>query len=357
MTRHPLDGCPAARYRRRLRGVLTRPEAAHLARLYFERVRSDWPLRYYGLLHYLSHSASDAEFETTMAIVRGIQARIRSAFGPNFVLINDFFSFRSSNHRLFPDLHQDYDFWVFKRRCSGFNLWVLLDHRDMNYSFDVYDAQQNRGLYRRLYGAHAANAAAAYAHGRARSKHQLRHNNSRASSAAAEELVLPHLESIAFRELRERGGVGGVAAKRTNFALEPGDAFILRQPEVHRTDRHAIRPDQWRLALGFKVLERAPLDSARKHFGPVSQDLTQLQVRCPGLMPPIRPGHAWPDVYGSEVLTAYRATSEASGSWIGWLQAASRHLPAETLVMLLVPVAFAVGMLVLARQSERERRR
>eukprot|EP00900_Chrysochromulina_parva_P015826 jgi/Chrpa1/24244/Chrysochromulina_OHIO_Genome00021019-RA len=28
--------------------------------------------------------------------------------------------------------------------------------------------------------------------------------------------------------------------------------------EIHRTDSHALQPDQWRLAIGFKVLSTAP---------------------------------------------------------------------------------------------------
>lgn len=332
--------CPAARYPRSLPAVLTRDETAHLARVYFEHVRPSWPLRYYGLLHFLGQ-ASEEEFARTMAIVRRVQARVRQAFGPQFMLINDFFSLRSSKHRMFPDLHQDYDFWVHKHRCTGFNVWVLLDHHRMNYSFDVYDVRENRGMYSRLYDAHARSM-----RDPTRPKHRTNHTGT----------GLPHLDANAFLELRERGGVNGVAAAKTNFPLEPGDAFILRQPEVHRTDRHRLRSDQWRLALGFKVLERAPMDSSGKHFGPVSQDLAQLQVRCPGLMPPIRPGRPWPDVYGADLLPAYRASTEATGAWLGWVLSALHRLLdfyGGNAFLLLVPLAFAVVVLALARRAGR----
>jgi hypothetical protein len=32
----------------------------------------------------------------------------------------------------------------------------------------------------------------------------------------------------------------------------------ISQVEIHRTDSHALQPDQWRLAIGFKVLSTAP---------------------------------------------------------------------------------------------------
>ena len=40
--------------------------------------------------------------------------------------------------------------------------------------------------------------------------------------------------------------------------LPNGDALIVRQLELHRTDDAQLRPGQWRLGLGFKVLEARP---------------------------------------------------------------------------------------------------
>ena len=39
--------------------------------------------------------------------------------------------------------------------------------------------------------------------------------------------------------------------------LAAGDVLVVKQLELHRTDDHALRPQQWRLALGFKVLRMA----------------------------------------------------------------------------------------------------
>ena len=36
-------------------------------------------------------------------------------------------------------------------RCTGFNLWILLDHSRMNHSFDIYDAAHVPQLYERVY--------------------------------------------------------------------------------------------------------------------------------------------------------------------------------------------------------------
>ena len=48
---------------------------------------------------------------------------------------------------------QDGEFWLTADEaapaasCSGFNLWILLDHVRMNYSFDVFDVDKSRPLY------------------------------------------------------------------------------------------------------------------------------------------------------------------------------------------------------------------
>ena len=36
--------------------------------------------------------------------------------------------------------------------------------------------------------------------------------------------------------------------------LDVGDALVVKQVELHRTDDHPLQPEQWRLALGFKLL-------------------------------------------------------------------------------------------------------
>ena len=140
--------------------------------------------------------------------------------------------------------------------------------------FDVYDWNRNTAVYDKLFRRAVWN----------RTGTKPLHRGSE----------LPYLRSTLFRELRERNAVDGTPAALSNWPLATGDGFIVRQPEVHRTDRHELREGQWRLALGFKVLERRPLDGSRYEFGPVSQDLAQFQLRYPGLIPPIQPGQPFP---------------------------------------------------------------
>ena len=90
----PVFGCAAARYPRKLAHVLPAADAQFLTRLYFERVRGQFALRYYGLLHHLGH-AQPSEFEQAMSVLRKLQARIAREFGAEFVMVNDFFSFRN----------------------------------------------------------------------------------------------------------------------------------------------------------------------------------------------------------------------------------------------------------------------
>ena len=187
--RHALSHCPAASYPRTLSRVLSEADAAHLTRLFF-KISTRFKLKYYGLLHLLAHQPQD-EFAATLAVVRKLQARVEREFGPQFVFINDFYSYRREGKKLFPDLHQDYDFWYHPSRCSGFNLWVLLDERGgLNHSFDVYDVQRNRHLYDRLYA------------------------RAGGTNATSTRSSIRHLEPSAFRELRERNAINGVTVTR-----------------------------------------------------------------------------------------------------------------------------------------------
>ena len=58
----------------------------------------------------------------------------------------------SAHHGAFTS-PQDGEFWLTADEaapaasCSGFNLWILLDHVRMNYSFDLFDVDKSRPLY------------------------------------------------------------------------------------------------------------------------------------------------------------------------------------------------------------------
>ena len=69
------------------------------------------------------------------------------------------------------------------------------------------------------------------------------------------------------------------------------------QVEVHRTDVADLRQGQWRLALGFKVLERLPLLKSPDALSPMGADVRRLQESDPGLLPPFTVGELLEDRY------------------------------------------------------------
>ena len=69
--------CPAARYPRSLSAVLPPSDAKHLSHVYFEHVRKNFGLRYYGLLHFLGHAA-DEDYARALSILHKMQARIEA---------------------------------------------------------------------------------------------------------------------------------------------------------------------------------------------------------------------------------------------------------------------------------------
>lgn len=382
--------CPATSYPRSLEAVISGEDAKMLSSLYFERIRQQHKLKYYGLLHELALMREE-DYQGTMSILDRIHRRIQDSFGPHFVIINDFYSLRSASSQMFPDLHMDYDFWNVDS-CRGFNLWVLLDFAGgMNKSFDIYDINLNKAMYEKMYGIADRQA-------RQRNSHQRRRDVSGVSGGSNSTRGLPYLPATFFRELRERGGVDGVRGTISNIPLKPGDALIVRQPEVHRTDRQALSPNQWRLALGFKVLHRSPIVQSRTEFGPVSQDLAQIQLRFPGLVPIVQPGLPCespanmpdpdrrrrkrdlsqrtlhprpltvnptlmstcslvplhiigPDVFQGARIDAYRKSGDAYMPWHRWLSAYARDRS-----HLLIPVVICGALLLWAHRDGKRKR-
>ena len=158
-----VGGCPCLQYPRSLRSVLSEEDRQHLSRLYFDQVHGQSRRRYYNLLRHLGRAKGD---DATWKILDNLHERVAAEFGDGFVIINDFFSYRSADERLFPSWHQDGEFWLADdgsgaSACRNFNLWILLDHRGMNYSFDlVQPDEHNAWMYSalnvRAFGAHAA---------------------------------------------------------------------------------------------------------------------------------------------------------------------------------------------------------
>lgn len=108
------SSCTALRYPRRFERVLEPSDRSLLSDLYWRRVHQQrFPITYFNLLHALVDRATpSAEYEALQAVLARVQRRIKSELGDRFVVINDFFSFRSADRRLFPGWHQDYEFWL-----------------------------------------------------------------------------------------------------------------------------------------------------------------------------------------------------------------------------------------------------
>ena len=326
------EACPANSYPRLLRGVISEPDRQLLANVYWRRVygKVSSTLTYFNLLRALVE-ADEADFGELRAVLARIQRRIAREFGDRFVVVNDFFSYRSAQtRRLFPGWHQDYEFWLTGGACTSFNLWVLLDHQRLNGSIDIYEVGENRWMYEQLYQLVGGDG----------------HNRS-GDGGVPSMVPTSFFKSYGGREQLMRSPAADVPEPRvSNTPLGVGDALVVRQLEIHRTDRQQLAAEQWRLALGFKVIERLPLARAPLAESPFSGDLGQVSLRWPGLVPPLQLGAPFPDVYGT-CLSSYRLEPET------WANHGRRLLALRPeLVILLVPVALVAFVLVLAVRND-----
>ena len=231
---------------------------------------------------------------------------------------NDFYSYRARKTRLFPEWHQDTAFWLVGGVCTGFNLWMLLEQRGgLNRSFELYDTDENAQFYPDVYS---------------------RGGRGREVAPGARTLWPPATFANSFAgHLSGMARQGRPLPRASSFELSPGDALVVRQPEIHRTDTGTLEPAQWRLALGFKVIERLPLVRGPLETSPFSVDMQKVRLRFPALLPPLNLGAPFPDVYDGARLAAYRARPDT------WRTHAGRLLEDRPeLAMLLVPVSFAV---------------
>ena len=242
--------------------------------------------------------------------------------------------------------------------AANFNVWVLLDHRELNHSFDVYELERNRWLYDRL---HAKAGDGAQPHG------------APTHAAANRSAAPPPTSMVPVSFFRAHGHspllpVGeppaGAAHDVSRRPLRRGQALVLRQREVHRTDLVRLRPQQWRLAIGFKVLERRPLVRLPLAGSPFSADYAMARLRWPGLLPNLVTGEPFPDVFGDARLREYRAAGAET-----WLTFASRTLAAVAdgsqtseeayawlALLLVVVLAGGVGCALVAQASSPRRK-
>lgn len=284
-----------------LPGVLSDDDRLLLSRIYFERVRpSGSSLTYYHLLHHLGGRRD----QRAWSAIGRIRAKVEAHFGEGFELVNDFYSYRSPTSRLFQDWHQDGEFWLTadghpSLSCTGFNLWILLDHHRMNHSFDVIDTDHSRPLYAALYNAARVGRRSRPRTGNATGPVPFNTQNAVfGSSANQRRKSLLHPAALSRTARRS----GDSARPWINVPLAPGDALVLRQVEIHRTDARRPEPDQWRLALGFKVMRRRAVLRRGDLQSPFGKDSLAIRTQWPGLLPEFTIGRPLPVVYNRTAL-------------------------------------------------------
>mmetsp|Transcript_36699 Transcript_36699/g.91449 ORF Transcript_36699/g.91449 Transcript_36699/m.91449 type:complete len:365 (+) Transcript_36699:92-1186(+) len=341
----PPRPCTALSYPRTLRGVLDDGERAHLTKFFFERVRGGRSsLTYYHLLRHLASEQDEAGWR----IVQRVAERVRVELGEGFTLLNDFFSLRTPGLRLFPSWHQDGEFWIgddgsSADACTGFNLWILLDHVGMNYSFDVLEVERNAwaydDLYARQYGLSDGRLAPP-----------------RPLFSPGEFATLSRKGSNSLRGFFKPGEQRVSRLESTNVPLESGDALLLRQVEMHRTDTRPLQPGEWRLALGFKVLRSRVLLREQNPNSPFGDDSSQVRLSWPGLLPDFTKGETVPFVYNQTRLRLLDPRLQRP-PWLAWLLSDMGCALAGAFLFAVVAVGFALGAPRARRAGGRRRGR
>ena len=279
--------CPALNYERVLRGVLHDDDRHALQRVFHARHGYASPTKRYWTL--LMKLASTPVHDPLWAAVRRVQARIAHHFGPQFAIVNDFFSWRHSDDPAFaPAWHADHAFW-YVDGCRGFNLWIIIHSEGgYNHSFDVLETSRNEGMYRKLYSDDSM--ATPPPHATIKAQLMLNGNATMACSADGTHCRL-----------------GQDAISR--FRLHVGDAMVLRQPEIHRTDKGDLASNEARLAIGFKVIERRSIIRPHTAFGNTAwmNDYQQANRSMPCLLPSIDLGQEAGSPYDTAFLEQARA--------------------------------------------------
>lgn len=132
--------------------------------------------------------------------------------------------------------------------------------------------------------------------------------------------------------------------------LAPGDALVLRQMEVHRTDKLPLESHQWRLGIGFKVLELSPLMRLPLADSPFSHDYSTVRMLSPGLLPVLSKGRPFPDVYNDTALRKYRERPETAYTWV---ERTFEDNPQLSIVFAVPTLAMAAVALMARLQSRR----
>jgi len=358
--------CPCDAYPRILEGVLSDADVMHLKKLFQELAKEEWErreqrakaegkkapprvLEYFTVLKHLQ-TKSD---HVLGGILRKLCARVEATFGENFVIVQDFWSWRAPGCVGVPRIHMDADFWMTKA-TDGFNLWLLLDEKDMAHSFDIFPKEKNRKLYRHLRVPHQNACLLPLKEKKAgnpdflvfweplqvwpalfeypsRPLRTLGMAMSIFSSWWIQQIwsltfrAEKYLPPSAFRILvRLTGWMGnldllpdGMELETQRFELRVGDALVVRQDELHVSDQDPLKDHQFRLAVGFKFMRQSTKHKVQQY--PFTGPAGKNRRRFPALRLPL--GHVLPDLYMQRNLDM--TEHQTSKSFIGRLFARS----------------------------------
>ena len=315
----PTSRCPALGYPRALRDVLPPDDRRHLVELHKRLLLQDrsvpkatgsqspFRIKYLHLLAYLAGEGRTDE--RAWRIIQRVADRVKDEFGPRFVILNDFFSYRSYGvPRMFYSWHQDFDFWLTGDRCTSFNVWIMLDSGGgLNHTFDIFEAERHRTLYDELHRKSKSSSFADQLHQRLCLSQE--RPDARSDRWGFQDSRLPELPQACKSP----------SAAYARPPLPNGDALIVRQLELHRTDDAQLRPGQWRLGLGFKVLEARPMQGHVTQRSPFGQAVSWWNHTLPCMLRPYVVGQPPPTLYDRARLQqqcgrAGRALAEVSKS-------------------------------------------
>eukprot|EP00439_Symbiodinium_sp_Y106_P080060 s1437_g18.t2 len=334
-------------YPRILKGWLSKADVEHLKEIYKTSVEEAFaarkernrPIQYYDLLRYL-HTSHPRDVHL-QEIIEKIHQQVEKQFGPGYLIVHDFWSYRAPGSFPAPIMHTDPAFWM-TGRLDGFNLWFLLDHSDMGYGIDVLTKEDNQEFYScsalglphgpPFLFAGKSSTCPAFIHRVPLRKWPVlfEWQNDLANALgtvfcaastwwlqAAVNLGKTMQEALpasAFRGLLHVfGWLGSIyplppmTLKPRRFELEIGDAAVIRQDELHGTDKEPLKEGQFRLAIGFKFMRQAPV---RQYL--VNGPSATLRRQCRGLKLPL--GTLLNDPYRQSTLDLSEDTGALSGT-------------------------------------------
>jgi hypothetical protein len=249
-------------YPRMIPEVLDPGDVEYLKQLYYCRERPD-DLLYYSLLR-RCYDYADSRLDR---IFERIHQVVDERIGDDFVAVNDFYSYRRPGVSLFPVYHVDYEFWMTDRK-DGFNIWILLDHCEHDVTFDVLTKDNNAALYE-IFGA-TMPPGFLIRHPNTSTYSAFKVNPSPFTSERGALFRFPWLPILLEKKIDRKKVemfqmVESSTLRREQFKFPGiGSGFVVRQEELHATERDPLKAHQFRLGVGFKFMRR---DIVRRLFG------------------------------------------------------------------------------------------